>query len=156
MVTIITGKINSGKSTTIKKLYQKQLKGDGFYSKKIMIDDKVHSYNIVLLSDNSEKLFVIRDEFYNVGKIACEVGPYLFFKDTLTYIENTITKLIETNNTPIYLDEIGQLELYDQCFHDIFKYALSKNVDCVITVRKDLVDKVIRKYKIKDFNIKEV
>lgn len=154
MVHIVTGKINSGKSTVITSIYNKLKKGDGFISVKKMSDKKVHSYNIMKLSDNSQKLFVIRDEFLKEEKeISCQIGPYLFIKDALEYIETEIRKMIKMKISPIFLDEIGQLELYDQCFHNIFEEILSSNTDCYITIREDLVDKVIDKYQIKEVKI---
>jgi hypothetical protein len=57
--------------------------------------------------------------------------------------------MIKTKVSPIFLDEIGQLELYDQCFHPLFNRILQNKIDCVITVREDLVDKVIAKYNLK-------
>jgi len=157
MVTIITGKINSGKSTKVRKHFQDNLLGDGFVSKKIMIGDKVFGYNILKLSTKQETLFVIRDEFLDEEKeITCQIGPYLFLKETLDYIEDEISFLIENNISPIYLDEVGQLELYDKCFDNILKKILDSNCDLVIAVRDDLLEEVVNKYGIKEYQISEL
>ena len=153
MVTIITGKINSGKSTTIAKLYRLKQQGDGFISIKSMHYDKVHSYDIMKLSNQQTKLFVLREEYIENQEAACKIGPYVFLKETFDYVENEIDLMIKTNVSPIFLDEIGQLELYDQCFHAIFKRILANNIDCVITVREDLVEKVVKKYNINEVEI---
>jgi len=154
MINIITGKINSGKSTTMSKIYDENKLGDGYISVKRMTHDKVHGYDIVRLSDKTSQLLVIREEFYNnIDDIACEIGPYLFLESTLKSIEESIENMIENNVSPIYLDEIGQLELYDQCFDKIFRKIIQSNTDCYVTVREDLVEKVIEKYQIKDYNI---
>lgn len=154
MVKIVTGKINSGKSTMIYEMYQKDQLGDGFISVKRMHYDKVHGYDIMRLKDLSMNLFVIREENLTDSiNISCQIGPYIFIKESLSFIETEITKMIDDNISPIYLDEIGQLELYDQGFHNIFKKILSSKSDCVITVREDLVEKVIEKYNIKESNI---
>ncbi len=157
MVNIITGKINSGKSTVITKIYKKRKQGDGFVSVKRMQQSKVHSYEIMKLSDKSSRLLVIRAEYVDRDvEVACEIGPYLFLKNTLTYVEDEIKKMIQNNISPIYLDEIGELELYDQCFDGIFKKILEADVECYITVRSNLVQKVIDKYNLKNVNIVEV
>lgn len=154
MVHIVTGKINSGKSTIITSLYNKQKKGDGFVSVKRMLQDKVHSYEIMKLSDSSKKLFVIRDEFLiDDVETSCQIGPYLFIKETLEYVETEIKNMIQNGVSPIYLDEIGQLEIYDQCFHHIFKEIIASNTECYITVREDLIERIIDKYKIKEVDV---
>mgnify|MGYP000282667603 FL=1 len=94
----------------------------------------VHSYDIVRLSNNDAQLLVIREDFYNgFEKVACKVGPYLFLEKSLTYVENEILKMIKNNVSPIYLDEIGQLELYDQCFNKVFNQIVQSKADCFIT-----------------------
>ncbi len=154
MVNIITGKINSGKSTTIANIYHENKKGDGFISIKRMHYDRVHGYEIMKLSDKSMKLLVIRDEFKTKDyEIACQIGPYLFLQDTLDYVEKEIKKMIKNKISPIYLDEIGQLELYDQCFNNIFLEIIKANIDCYITVREDLIPKVIKKYQLQEVKI---
>jgi nucleoside-triphosphatase THEP1 len=154
MINIITGKINSGKTTSLKKHYNDSQKGDGFIAKKRMKKGVVHSYDIVRLSNNDAQLLVIREDFYNgIEKVACKVGPYLFLEKSLTYVENEILKMIKNNVSPIYLDEIGQLELYDQCFNKVFNQIVQSKADCFITVKEDLVDEVIRKYKLTNVNV---
>ncbi len=149
MVTIVTGKINSGKSSTILKHYQDNQLGDGFISVKRMHYDQVHGYDLMKLSDNSTRTFVVREEYLNENQeVVCHIGPYLFLKDTLDYVEKEIKQMVKNNISPIYLDEVGQLELYDQCFDNIFKFITSNNIDAVITVREDLVEKVTNKYNL--------
>jgi nucleoside-triphosphatase THEP1 len=157
MIHIITGTINSGKSTTINTTFHNKKKGDGFISVKVMSNSKVHGYDIVKLSDKTTQLFVIRDEFYTDNKpVSCQIGPYLFLQETLDYIQTEIRTMIRQKVTPIYLDEIGQLELYNQCFHSIFREIIESNIECYITVREDLVDAVIRKYNLKEVTIKKI
>ena len=157
MIHIVTGKIDSGKSTTIADLYQRNQAGDGFVSIKRMHYHKVHGYDIMRLSTLETRLLVVRDEFkHRDYQIACKIGPYLFLQDALAYVETTIRSLIADGVTPIYLDEIGQLELYDQCFHKVFAELVDSGVECYITVRHDLVPDIIDKYKLMDYDIIEV
>ena len=154
MIHIVTGKMNSGKSTTLGSIYQELKKGDGFISVKRMHYDKVHGYEIMRLSTNNLHPLVIREEFAHQDmKIVCQIGPYLFLEDTLRIVENEIEEMIQSKVSPIFLDEIGQLELYDQCFDSIFRKMAESNLDIYITVREDLVDKVIDKYGIKEVEI---
>jgi nucleoside-triphosphatase THEP1 len=146
--------MNAGKSTKLGSLYEQIQKGDGFISVKCMHYDKVHGYEIMQLSNKAFYPLVIRDEFSHQNmEIACQIGPYLFLKDTLKRIEKDIETMIENKVSPIFLDEIGQLELYDQCFNSIFSKMVESNLELYITVREDLVDKVIEKYNIKQVDI---
>lgn len=154
MIHIVTGKMNSGKSTELGAIYQKRCDGDGFISVKRMHYDKVHGYEIMKLSNKEFRPLVIREEFSHQNmEVACQIGPYLFLKETLQYVEDEIENMIQNETSPIYLDEIGQLELYDQCFDSIFKKMVESDLDIYITVREDLVDKVVEKYHIHEYDI---
>lgn len=153
MVKIVTGKMNSGKSTTIHKMYMENKLGDGFISVKRMYNDQVQGYDMMKLSDKSSDLFVVREEYIdNDVEVACQIGPYMFLKNSLEHIEAEIRQMIANEVSPIYLDEIGQLELYDMCFNNIFKEMVN-SIDCIITVREELVDKVIDKYNLIEVEI---
>jgi nucleoside-triphosphatase THEP1 len=157
MIHIVTGRINSGKSTTIWDLYHHNRKGDGFVSVKRMHYNKVHGYDIMRLSTQETRLLVVREEYRNKEyNIACQIGPYQFIEETLNDVQAQIIDMIDRGIEPIYLDEIGQLELYDQCFHSIFQRMLDADVECYITVRKELIQDVIDKYHITNYNIIEV
>ena len=157
MLNIVTGRINSSKTTKITELYNLTKKGDGFVSIKKMNNDLVHSYDILRLATNERKRLVIRDIYKDYEEeVCCQIGPYLFSTQIVGYIENTIRELIKNKVSPIYLDEIGLLELDDLCFHNIFTEMLSSKLDLFVTIRKDLLKKVISKYKIKEYNIIDV
>lgn len=154
MVNIITGKINSGKTNSLINHYSNKKTGDGFIARKRMQNGEVFGYDIVKLSNNESKLLVVREDFYNgIDEISCEVGDYLFLEKALSYVEDEITSMIKNKVSPIYLDEIGQLELYDQCFNKIFFKIVQSKTSCFITVKEELVKEVIRKYKLTEVNV---
>ncbi len=156
MVRIVIGKINSFKTTKMIDLYETEKRGDGFVSVKRMLGDKVHSYDALRLSSKAENLFIIRDEFNETNEeIACQIGPYQMLKDTLDSVEQAITGMIEKNIEPIYLDEIGLLELEGSGFSEILRKMIASGLDLVISVRTDLLQKIVKKYKIKEYAIIE-
>lgn len=149
MINVITGKINSGKTTKIIDVYDKSQQGDGFVSIKNMIGDKVHSYEIMQLSTREKRLLVLREDFLTDSWCeSCKIGPYSFSKDTLDYIEKTMRNFIKNKISPVYLDEIGPLELQNECFHKIFMELLDNNCELYITIRKDSLADIIRKYNL--------
>ena len=153
MLRIVTGKINSGKTTTLGNIY-KTFKGDGFISIKHMKQDKVHSYDILRLSTNETTPFILNENLIETTKpISCQIGPYIFLQDTLSYIEDTLKELIKNKVSPIYLDEIGLLELEDKCLHKIFTELLTSKLDLYVVIREDLIKPILNKYNILEYQI---
>ncbi len=154
MVKIVTGKINSFKTTRLLEHYQKDLLGDGFIAKKIMSNNQVHSYNLVQLSTKKEIPFIIRDIYDDESKpIIYKLGPYHFYKSAFDFVEKKIYGFIKDGISPIYLDEISLLELEGLGYHQILKKLVDKQIDLCLVVREDLLPKVIEKYQLKDVEI---
>ncbi|PAT01587.1 hypothetical protein CI105_05810 [Candidatus Izimaplasma bacterium ZiA1] len=151
MITIITGKINSGKTTYIKNLYQKDKKGDGVISIKEMIDNTVDNYQSLHLKSNQIFSQVLRNTHtLNEDEIICQIGPYNFLESGLVQSSKLFHQMIDNFISPIYIDEIGLLELDDKHYHNIFKELIKSGLDIVFTVRTDLLDQIIKKYNIKE------
>jgi nucleoside-triphosphatase THEP1 len=151
---IYTGKINEGKTTALKNHYEKNRLGDGFISVKKMIHDRVHSYISIRLSTNEEKVILVHEQFFSRDfLVAGKIGPYIINLLTLQSIEKSIKKMIANQEEPIYLDEIGVLELKGYGYDYIFKKMVSSKLSFIISVREDLVDEVISKYQLKDVEI---
>ncbi len=157
MITIVTGKINEGKTTALITHYHKHKKGDGFISEKKMVNQKVHSYTSIKLSTKEFKLFMLHEYYYsenfsNAGKI----GPYFINLFTLDWIEKSIDQMIALKIEPIYLDEIGVLEIKGYGFHHIFRKMIDSKLDLIISAREDLVNTIIETFKLKDVKLLKV
>ncbi|MFA7075292.1 MAG: nucleoside-triphosphatase [Candidatus Izemoplasmatales bacterium] len=154
MVKIVTGKINSLKTTRMLEHYQKEQKGDGFIAKKIMQHRQVHSYNLIQLSNKKEMPLIIRDIYDDeLKEIIYKLGPYHFYKDAFDYIEYMVDEFIVNKISPIYLDEISILELDNKGYHHVLTKLLDNNVDLVLVIRSDILTDVLKKYNIKEFKI---
>lgn len=151
MIHIVTGNINSGKTTTLTNLYLERHEGDGFVSVKRMHYNTVHGYDLMRLSDQHTRRFVIHQDYWTgQDEIECQIGPYLFFADIVEAVDEQVKAWIETGVSPIFLDEIGMLELHDKCFAKALKRCIENDVETYITVRQDLVDDVIRVFDIQE------
>jgi nucleoside-triphosphatase THEP1 len=151
---IVTGKINGGKTTTLYDLYHKQQQGDGFISVKRMHYDQVHGYDLMRLSDGKTIPFVIHVARHTDNEeIACQIGPYKFYKTALDQVQSQVEKWIANNITPIYLDEIGGLELSEKGFHHTLMTCIKQGVEVYVTVREDLIDDVVKKYQPSNIDI---
>jgi nucleoside-triphosphatase THEP1 len=154
MVKIVTGKINDFKTTKALHLYLKDKQGDGFLSVKHMKDHLVISYDALRLSTQEKRKWIINQKnstetFFKM----MSYGPYLFNLDTKEWIEKSILEMILYDVSPIYLDEIGQLELNGFGYDQILKKLLINKRDLILVIREDLIEKVIRHYEIKAYEI---
>lgn len=154
MVKIVTGKINSFKTTRLKKYYELTKIGDGFIALKTMKDNLVYKYDLVQLSDGLVIPFIIRDIFDdNKKEVLYKLGPYNFYKEAFEIVEEKIEEFIIKGIEPIFLDEISLLELSDLGFNKVLKKLLDKEIDLCLVIREDLLDKVLEKFKIKNYEI---
>jgi nucleoside-triphosphatase THEP1 len=71
-------------------------------------------------------------------------------------LESVINELIEKQVTPIYLDEVGVLEIMGGGYHNILKKVLVSGLDLVIAVREDLVKPVTTHFAISDYELIKV
>lgn len=149
MVHIITGSINSGKTTILTELYENIKEADGFVSIKNMTGNIVLSYDICRLATKEKRLFILRDSLLTGGfNVSCKIGPYCVSKEVLDWVEDSIRHMISSGIKAIFLDEIGLLELEGKCFDKILKEILISNCDLYITVREGLLEHVIERYNI--------
>ncbi len=157
MITIVTGKINEGKTTALKLLYHKDKKGDGFIAIKKMDGQNVHSFLATKLSTKEQQLLMLHKSYYSESFISAgKTGPYLVNLFTLSWVEKSIEKMIEKRVEPIYLDEIGMFEYEGYGFNRIFRKMIESNLDLIISVRKEFLDIIIKHYDLKDVEIVEV
>ncbi|MBE0700174.1 MAG: hypothetical protein IH571_00650, partial [Acholeplasmataceae bacterium] len=147
MITIITGKVNRFKTTYMIKHYQMHQQGDGFVSVKQMNGNDVQGYDAVKLSTNMKKTLMLHERCLNQSwKEVQSVGPYRVNVETLDWINREVIEMMNRQTSPIYLDEIGQLELSDQGFDSILRLLLLRGVDLIIVVKSSFLDAVIKHY----------
>lgn len=157
MITIVTGKINEGKTTALNALYQEHKKGDGFISIKKMDGSNVHSFTAKRLSTQEQKILLLHENYFSDSYvIAGKVGPYFINLSTLGWIEKTVEHLIKERVEPIYLDEIGAFELRGYGYDRIFRLMIEANLDLIITTRVDNIEQVISHYDLKNVKVIQV
>ena len=154
MVKIISGKVDSGKTTEMIRRYEATRLGDGFVALKKKKGNDIYGYSIRRLSNDSSLMWMIhqnhyQDDFRNHSKF----GPYYLNLDVLHLMEVDTDEFIEKSTSPIYLDEIGVLELNGGGYHNILKKLLASGLDLVIAVRQDLVKLVANYFVIKDYEL---
>ncbi len=155
MVNIITGKMNSGKTTKLFNLYNSLKKGNGIISKKKMVGSSVFGFFGYILESKEEFPYMIHEHQLKKTNLdfVYQIGPYFIYKKAQLYIEQFYIKLIDNNISPLYFDEVGKLELSNRGFYSSIKYALEKNIDIYMTVREDLVSSILKHFNILDYQI---
>lgn len=154
MVYIIVGKINEGKTTKLLSLYKEREKGDGFIIKKIYIGDIYVGQEIMRLSTGESMAFSYKEGFVPVHWWESEkFSTYSFSVEGLKFAENIVLGIEENNIEPVFIDEIGPLELQQKGFYKLLIRLLQKDKEIYITVRENCVKEVIEKFNIKIYKI---
>ena len=151
---IITGKVSQGKTTKLLSIYNDIKKGDGFYNSKIYLKDSYAGQEIVRLSSGESRLLALKRGF--IPKVWDEEYSYNVFsfsKSGINFAEMIINDIIEKDISPIFIDEIGPLELQEKGFYNIFKNCLKISTDIYVVIRESCVDEVVEKFSIRNFKI---
>lgn len=154
MITIITGKKNSGKSTYLKQWYLEEKNGCGIISEKIFLADSHIGYNILLLPDEI-KLPLCRLPQYTEDLSGAELiqqGRYLFSSEVFKSVSDTLKEELPAHSV-LWLDEVGYLELFGYGYADIIDDAQKKQIELRLSVRETLLDKILHKFRLNDCRI---
>lgn len=157
MINIICGENNQGKTKKLKSIYADKKEGDGFVAQKIFIDSTFCGYELVRLSTGeSVPQALIENLFPEKETPIYKQGSFLFFKESFVFADSVIKEVIKNNINPVFIDEIGPLELRKKGYHKSFIKILKENRTIYITVRNTLVNDIIDFYSIKDYSLIEV
>jgi len=152
---IITGQIGSGKTTVCNKLSlklkNKGIKCGGIISLKT-IEGNIEVLN--LKSQEKKMLAILKDssayKSSNQNNLSClETSKYFFFNEGIKFGNESI--LDSLNADIIFIDEIGQIELYGKGFIETLSLVQSgcaKNL--IIVVRKELLEKYLKMFNFKN------
>jgi nucleoside-triphosphatase THEP1 len=153
MIYIITGEINKGKTEKALSMYN-FTGGDGFISKKIFKNNIFYGYEIARLSTNESIPFALKLD--NIPPLWDEIdifGSFSFSEKAFAFAESIIDEIINSDTNPVFVDEIGPLELEGKGFFNIMKKLLQTEKEIYITVRKSCLEDVIEAFKLERYEI---
>lgn len=157
MVYFITGAVNIGKSSHLLRLYRSLKKGDGFYNRKIYSGNTLAGQEIVHLATDESKPFSYREGFIPENWLEeSRYGAFSFSRSGLAFGREIINKALDLQIEPLFIDEIGPLELQGQGFRDVFENLSNTSTEIYAVVRRQSLDDVIREFGIKKFIVIEV
>jgi nucleoside-triphosphatase THEP1 len=154
MVYIISAAIDEGKTKKIESLYRQYLQGDGWISRKILLNDTLAGYELERLSNKVKMPLAYKRPYVPAhwNEIE-EYGPFVFSKRAFDLAEKIVDELIEKKIEPLFIDEIGPLELSGKGFYTHLHKVLKSTTEVYIAVRSHCVQGVVEKFAIKPFRI---
>ncbi len=154
MVYLVTGGINRGKTSKIVSIYNETKSGDGFITKKIFRQDVFTGYEIVRLSNGNKMPFICKIGYEPDGwDEIFRYDIFSFSEKAFYFAENIINDILYNKISPIFIDEIGPVELGGQGFCDIFKEFIAADGIKYATVREACIKDVVSKFKIPEYKI---
>ena len=153
MVKIITGPINSGKSTYLLEDFKTRKNADGFTCLKVRINNEHIGYELKHLVSSKTIQFIrkinhIPEDWNEAFRLGMH---YSFNKEGFDFAKKITDEAFAKGVKCFYIDEVAHLELKDQGFSDILKRVLKSKIDLVLVVREALVEKICEKYGITDY-----
>ncbi len=144
---ILTGPINSGKTTKLMQWAAAQKNIDGIFQP--VIDDKRFIYHI-----SSRTLKILETKNTKPENDIVTIGRYQFRKSVFNWAQNILNDCVNKKLNWLIIDEIGPLELdgkglepiISKIFNEIDK--LSGNVLCV--VRDSILNKFVEQYRLEN------
>uniref|UniRef100_A0A7C4Y4K0 Nucleotide kinase n=1 Tax=candidate division WOR-3 bacterium TaxID=2052148 RepID=A0A7C4Y4K0_UNCW3 len=155
MIYIITGEKNAGKTRYIIEMIKSMKRTDGFITVKNMDKGKFVGYNIMRVLTGEKVPFIrYNKKLLKEDDILLEHKSKMFFlKKGYNFAKKILFEAKKMKLENFIIDEIGELELEGKVFSEILEEAINSFNNVYITVRSDFVDKVIKKFKIKDYKI---
>lgn len=137
---LITGRPHSGKSTLIGKIINRFESRQGFITREIMVDGKRTGFEIVLANG----------DIFTLADTKATPSPYKLSRYfvRLDQLERAISRSESYDaNDLLYLDEIGQMELFSDRFKDLTRRYLDSDNNFVGTLSNVYSDDFINELK---------
>jgi len=149
MVFIITGGVNTGKTTLFERIHKRQ-GGGGFSLPKIIVNNQFKGYWIKDLNTGEKTEFALIE---SMDGYLHKMGRFYFLPQGMEFARRIYKKAIETEEKNFFIDEIGPLELEDKGFSHIFRDALTSFENIYVVVRESCLDDVIRKFGLNEYKL---
>lgn len=154
MITILTGAVNSGKTTRLMSLYKKEKQGDGIALPKIHVKGQYVGQDILRLSTGASvpfsRVLPHLPKGWDEGE---RYQNYSFSLGGITFGRAVLGEMIKSPVNPVFIDEIGPLELLGEGFYSVFYTLLSCQKDMVVTVRDSCLVGFLTKFELCDYRL---
>lgn len=155
MIHIVSGPIDSGKTSRMRALYDACPPGAaaGFISPKLYHGERFSGYELYSLADGqSAVLALLETDYDDRYERSFRFHQFIFSDAAFELGTSIIDRLLQENfNGEIFIDEIGPIELQGGGFAPILRQALRAGVDLTICVREACLEEVLSEFDIKDY-----
>ena len=157
MVNLVTGPIRSGKTAKLTAIADDHPRAGGFCCPKNWQERRHTGYLIRCIATGASVPFAVLQTEKPVGwREADQIGPWSISTQGFQFAHDTIRQSWDQNHHPIFLDEIGPLELMDRGFANLFRKLLAGPTELYTVVRESLVEQVIHHFDLKQYTRIEV
>lgn len=136
---IVSGPVGSGKTRLIKKVVARLKREDkepgGVLSPRLMNSGETVGYDVVNLANGDRRSFV------RTNPPGRKVGRFFLKPDALKFANRAISEAVGVRD-PVFVDEVGRLELEDDGLAPSVKELLSSKSQAVLLVRDEFVSDV--------------
>lgn len=155
MIYILTGPINTGKTSWLIDDFKKRSNADGFACRKVRVNGEHIGYELVHLKTGETCQFIrkiahIPEDWNEAFRLGVH---YSFNKEGAAFAQKITDEALNSKIDFFYLDEVAHLELKGQGFADILKRVLAARIDMLLVVREALVEKITKTFGIKEYEV---
>ena len=149
-ITIITGKVRSGKTTYLGKLISSLDDVGGI----IQVAERNRRFFVDIVS--SEKI-EITSEY--IDQDTFKLGNYIFRRSAFTWAREKLEKSLKDGHSTIAIDEYGPLELKGEGLEPFFSKFITNTISnsdhkLLVVVREKLLINFLKKFDLKEAEIK--
>jgi nucleoside-triphosphatase THEP1 len=157
MIYIVSGEIDRGKTQKIESLYRQREQGGGFVSRKIFEGTALRGYEIVDLTTGRRLPLALKTEVLpDNWDEACRCGPFSFSLKAIAMAEKIVDGIIADSVEPVFIDEVGPLELRGRGFALLLKRVLDTDKEIYLTVRRTCLTPIVRSFNIRNYELIEL
>jgi nucleoside-triphosphatase THEP1 len=150
----VTGEVDSGKTARLLSIYRKLGSGDGFINAKIYTEGCFIGQRIIRLSTGESEIFSAISGFTPLEwDEVYKFGNFSFSEKGQAFARNTMDSIVECGIEPVFIDEIGPLELQKKGFYDILSILLRTKKEIYAVIRNSCIVSVLKEFGINRYDI---
>ena len=152
MIWLISGERDSGKSSRCIALFNLLYKKNnsapfGLISRKVFSGKGVFlGYKLQIAGTETSRPLALLSKPENSNAFAH--GKFWFIQETFDFASRVMIRAVKCGKTPVFLDEIGMLEIKGQGFAPLLDYLLKSNCDLYLGVRTGNIPALVDKFRI--------
>lgn len=157
MINIITGEIDSGKTSHLRELYNHLSIGSGYLLTKFYYRGRYAGQNLLDLPDKNDIPFSRLVEYIpEHWQERYRYDYYSFSSAGIDKAKLIIRKIIENKERTAFIDEIGPLELLREGIYYDFRELINNTENIYVTIRKECINDVIDTFNLINYKITQL